>query len=66
MNRKTDWRRKKLEQLADDAMWYADKYSCTFREALEDYDEYLSEDEIVEIVDTLALIESGEVVNLYA
>jgi hypothetical protein len=63
MNRKTDWRRKKLEQLADDAMWYADKYSCTFREALEDYDEYLSEDEIV---DTLALIESGEVVNLYA
>lgn len=63
MNRKTDWRRKKLEQLADDAMWYADKYGCTFREALEDCDEYLSEDDIV---DTLALIDSGEVVNLYA
>ena len=63
MNQKTDWRRKKLEQLADDAMWYANKYSCTFREALEDYDEYLSEDDIV---DTLALIDSGEVVNLYA
>jgi hypothetical protein len=63
MSRRTDWRRKKLEQLADDAMWYANKYNCTFREALEDYDEYLPEDEIV---DTLALIENGEVINLYA